>query len=246
MGRRTSANRTRPQNAVVAYVRVSTEEQAQEGVSLDAQEARIRGYCQMRGLDLIEVVIDAGVSAGKPLATREGGQRLLELVRSKKVSSVVALKLDRLFRNAADCLSTVEAWDKAGIAMHLVDIGGASVDTSSAMGRFFLTVMAGAAEMERNQIRERTSFAMQHMKQRGEYTGGRPPLGFEVTEEGQLVRVDAEHEALAMARHLRQQGLTLRAVAAELAAHGFVNRRGHVYDSKQVGRMVVLGAGAQY
>ena len=121
----------------------------------------------MRGLSLVEVVIDAGISAGKPLATPEGGQRLLELVRTKQVSSVVALKLDRLFRNAADCLYTVESWDKAGIAMHLVDIGGASVDTSSAMGRFFLTVMAGAAEMERNQIRERTSMAMQHMKQRG-------------------------------------------------------------------------------
>lgn len=163
---------------------------------------------------------------------------MLGLVRSKKVSSIAALKLDRLFRNAADCLSTVEAWDKAGIAMHLVDIGGASVDTSSAMGRFFLTVMAGAAEMERNQIRERTSLAMQHMRDRGEYTGGRPPLGFELGDDGQLVRVEAEHQALEMARELREQGLTLRAVADQLASAGFLNRHGRVFDSRQVARMV--------
>jgi DNA invertase Pin-like site-specific DNA recombinase len=192
----------------------------------------------MRGLSLIEVVIDAGVSAGKPLASREGGQRLLSLVGSRKVAGVVALKLDRLFRNAADCLSTVAGWDTAEVSMHLVDLGGSSIDTATATGRFFLTVMAGAAEMERNLVKERTSAAMQHMKQRGEYTGGRPPLGFEVTEEGQLVRVEAEHEALAMARHLREQGLTLRAVAAELASAGHLNRQGRVYDSKQIGRMV--------
>ena len=83
-----------------------------------------------------------------------------------------------------------------------------------------------------------TSAAMQHMRARGEYTGGRPPLGFELGDDGQLIRVETEQHAVVLARQLRENGLTLRAVAAELAAHGFVNRRGRVFDSKQVARMV--------
>lgn len=77
----------------------------------------------MRGLELFEVIIDAGVSAGKPLAAREGGRRVLELVRARKVNAVVALKLDRLFRNCADCLTVISGWDKAAVALHLVDLG---------------------------------------------------------------------------------------------------------------------------
>ncbi len=80
-----------------------------------------------------EVIIDAGVAAGKLLASRAGGAKLLTLVKGKKVGAVVALKLDRLFRNCADCLSVVEGWDKAGVAVRLVDLGGQAVDTSSTM-----------------------------------------------------------------------------------------------------------------
>lgn len=234
MGKRNSKSTVA---GVVAYVRVSTEEQANEGVSLDAQEARIRAYCAMRGLELVAVVVDAGVSAGKPLAVREGGARVLETVRRKQAGGVVALKLDRLFRNAADCLATVESWDKAGVALHLVDIGGTSVDTSSAMGRFFITVMAGAAEMERNQIRERTSMAMQHMASRGEYTGGKSPFGFDVTPEGTLTRNDAEQAVLEVARELRAAGMSLRAVAKELAKRGHMSRTGKPFVPCQVQKM---------
>ena len=70
------------------------------------------------------------------------------------------LKLDRMFRNAGDCLATVEAWDRAGVALHVVDLGGNAIDTTSAAGRFMLVVLAGAAEMERNLIRERTKAAL--------------------------------------------------------------------------------------
>ena len=223
--------------AVVAYVRVSTEEQANEGVSLDAQEARIRAYCAMRGLELVEVIIDAGVSAGKPLSTRDGGKRVLDLVRTRKVNAVVALKLDRLFRNCADCLTVIAGWDKAGVALHLVDIGGSAVDTSSAMGRFFLTVMAGAAELERNQIRERTSMAMKHMASKGEYTGGKVRFGYKLDDTGKLEAIAAELAAVELAGRLRAEGKSLRAVAAELAQAGHVSRAGKPFVPCQIAKM---------
>ena len=227
--------------AAVAYLRVSTEEQAMEGVSMDAQRARIEAYCAMRGLLLADVIADPGVSGWKPLAARPGGQRLLEIVKTRSATAVVALKLDRLFRNCADCLTVVAGWDRAGVSLHLVDLGGTAVDTSSAMGRFFLTVMAGAAELERNQVGERTSLALRHMAALGQYTGGHAPFGFKLGDGGNLLADAQEEAALAEARRLHQEGLSLRAVAKVLAEGGFVSRAGRAFGAGQVGRMVFRG-----
>jgi DNA invertase Pin-like site-specific DNA recombinase len=165
----------------MGYVRVSTQEQAGQGVSLDAQEARIRAYAIMRGLDLVAVVTEAGVSAGRyTLDEREGGARVLAAVHRGEVRHVIALKLDRLFRNTIDCLTTVQAWDRAGVSLHLVDMGGASLDTASAMGRMFLTMAAGFAEMERNLTAERTAAALSRKREKGEKTGGSIPFGYDV------------------------------------------------------------------
>ena len=82
----------------VGYIRVSTEEQATEGVSIQTQDEKVRAYATRRNLNLIDVVVESGVSEGKPLEEREGGRRVLDLVRSKAVAAVVVVKLDRAFR----------------------------------------------------------------------------------------------------------------------------------------------------
>jgi site-specific DNA recombinase len=224
---------------VAGYVRVSTEEQSREGISLDAQRARIAAYCTMRGLELVELVEDPGVSASKALRARAGGQRLLELLRRRRISGVVAFKLDRLFRNCADCLANVEVWDRAGVGLHLLDLGGSAIDTSSAMGKFVLTVMAGAAELERNQISERTSAVLRHKADRGEYTGGAPPFGFRLGEDGARLVEDPGEQAVARrARELRAQGASLRAIAAQLAAEGMTSRSGGRFAVVQIQRLL--------
>jgi DNA invertase Pin-like site-specific DNA recombinase len=221
--------------AVVGYIRVSTEEQASEGVSLAAQEATVRAYCTMRGLDLVELVIDAGVSAGTPLASRPGGARVAALADAGRVRGVVACKLDRLFRDAADCLGVTKGWDAAGVAFHLIDLGGQSIDTSTATGRFFLTVMAGAAEMERNLIRERTSAAMAHKKACGEYTGGNAPFGWSVGADGVHLEANPVEQAIIReARELSSAGLSLRKVGAALAERGMLPRSGGPWHAKTV------------
>jgi DNA invertase Pin-like site-specific DNA recombinase len=223
----------------IAYIRVSTEEQANEGVSLAAQEAKIRAYCTLRGLDLVEVVVDAGVSAWTPLADRAGGSRVQDMVRKRKADAVVALKLDRIFRNCSDCLAVTARWDKSGVALHLTDLGGQAVDTRSAMGRFFLTVMAGAAELERNQVGERTAMAMQHKAAQGEFTGGDAPYGFRVGEDGTHLEAVAHEQAVVeWARALRASGLSLRGVAAKLAERGLTTRTGKGFLPAQVSRML--------
>ena len=223
----------------VLYIRVSTEEQAAEGVSLAAQEAALRAYCTMRGLTVVELVTDGGISAGKPLSTRPGGARVLTMAAKKQVHAVVAWKLDRLFRDAGDCLEVTREWDRSGVALHLVDLGGQAIDTASAMGRFFLTVLAGAAEMERNLVRERTSAALQHKAARGEFTGGLVRYGYGLADNGvDLVPVPAEQKVIDEVRKLRAAGLSLRMIAGELARRGFKSRAGRGFGAKQIRQMV--------
>ena len=222
----------------VLYVRCSVEEQASAGVSLEYQEASLRAYCALRELEVASVVVDAGVSGGKPLAARKGGAEVQHLADSGKIGAVVGWKLDRLFRDAADCLAVTRAWDRRGVALHLADLGGQAVDTSTAMGRFFLTVMAGAAEMERNQIRERTSVALRHKAEKGEFTGGQAPFGFRVAADGvRLEEDDAEQQVVRQARRLRASGLSLRKVAKALGGLGHVSRAGRPFAASQVRRM---------
>jgi len=208
----------------VCYIRVSTEEQARGGVSLAAQEERLAAYCKMTGLEIVKVIREEGVSAGKPLATRPGGERLLQLVARKKVKHVVALKLDRLFRDAEDALHQTKAWDKAGIALHLVDMGGQTLNTATAMGRFFLNMMAGFAELERNLIAERTATTLAHKKTHREVYSP-TPYGFDRVEES-LTENAQEQETLAQIFAWRQAGWSLRKIAAELNRRGVPTKQG--------------------
>ncbi len=220
----------------IGYARVSTEEQATEGISLPAQLDRIRNYCTLNGLALVEVITEEGISAAKPLAERPGGRRLLELLRSDGIGHVVALKLDRLFRDAIDCLTVVRDWDREGIALHLIDQGGQAINTKSAMGRFFLTVMAGVAEMERNLIGERTRIALQHKRRNGEVYGPEP---FGYRREGErLVPDPRELKALELMKKLRSQGYSYRRIAYELRRRRIPTKNGGHWEAMTVAKIL--------
>ncbi len=223
-------------DTAAVYIRVSTQEQAQEGVSLEAQEERIAAYCTMRGLDAVAVIREEGISAGKPLATRPGGAELLGLVAAGKVQHVIALKLDRLFRDAEDALHETKAWDKAGVALHLVDMGGQTIDTRSSMGRMILTMLAGFAEFERGVIRERTATALRHKKAHRQAYGP-TPYGFR--REGDALHPDAAEQAtLEDIRTWQGAGWSLRRIARELAARGIPTKRGGKWEAATVSRLL--------
>lgn len=209
----------------VAYIRVSTQEQANGGVSLAAQEAQLRAYATAKGLDLVEVVVDAGVSGGSALSTRAGGRRVLDLVKRKKVSVVLATKLDRLFRSAADCLNTTNAWDKAGLSLHLLDLG---LDTGSPMGRFFLTMLSGFAELEKNLVSERTKAALAHKKSEGQRVSGFAPFGYSF-EEGAVVENNEEQAVVSQIKALAAAGYKAPSIAKALNSRGVPARGARWY-----------------
>jgi DNA invertase Pin-like site-specific DNA recombinase len=184
----------------------------------------------LSGLSLAEIVREEGVSASLPLATRTGGRTLLALLKSSAARHIVALKLDRLFRDVEDALRQTRLWDRAGVALHLVDMGGSTLNTASAMGRMFLTMTAAFAELERNLIAERTVAALAHKK--GHRQAYCPtPFGFE-REGANLLPNRTEAATLATIAAWREQGWSLRKIAAELNGRGIAGKKGgHWYAS---------------
>ncbi len=208
----------------VAYVRVSTLEQAREGVSLDAQTERLEAYCKMQDLELVAMIREEAVSGSVPLDKRPGGQELLRLVKTKQIEHIVALKLDRLFRNTEDCLKQTSAWDKAGIALHLIDMGGQTINTASAIGRMFLTMTAAFAQLERDLIRERTRAALQYKKKHLE-NYGTLPYGYQCVEGG-LVLDMKEQEVISLMKQWRRDDWSLREIANDLNDRAVETKRG--------------------
>jgi DNA invertase Pin-like site-specific DNA recombinase len=211
-------------DSAVLYLRVSTDEQVRHGVSLEAQEERLRAYCTMRGFHVVAVIRDEGVSAYKHLHTRPGGAQLLSLIEAGKARHVVAYKLDRLFRNAADALTLTEHWNAAGVALHLVDMGGAAIDTAGSTGRMMLTMLAGFAEFERALISERTMVALAHKKKHLQAYGP-TPYGY-TRSDGLLEAHTDELATVAQVQEWSQDGLSLRAICQRLNDAGTTTRRG--------------------
>ena len=185
----------------------------------------MRAWCEVRGLTVHAVIIDPGVSASIGFRDRPGGARASAMIEAGEAGVIVACKLDRLFRDCADCLRVTEEWDRIGVAVHLLDLGGQAIDTRTATGRFFLTVMAAAAEMERNLIRERTKTALAFKKASGACVGG-VPLGMRraAAERGRLEPDPEERRAIDRIHELAAEGLGCRRIADRLNHEGWPSR----------------------
>jgi DNA invertase Pin-like site-specific DNA recombinase len=206
----------------IGYIRVSSEEQADSGLGLEAQRERIKAFCTLKGLELVEVFEDAGVSGGKPLEARPAGARLLAIARKNKPVVIVA-KFDRLFRSVADAAGIIADFDRKGIEMVAIAEG---FDMTNPYGRAMAQMASVFAELEREMIRERTRAALNVKRSRGERISRHAPFGWEFGTDGKLVENAAEQGALALMRELRSSGLSYRAIAAELDRRAIQPKRG--------------------
>jgi site-specific DNA recombinase len=206
----------------IGYVRVSSEEQADSGLGLQAQRQRIAAFCAMKELWLADVYEDAGISGGKPLSSRPAGSRLLNAARRGKVVVVVA-KLDRLFRSVADAAGVIADFDKKGIELVAIAEG---FDMTNPYGRAMAQMASVFAELERAMIRERTKSAMDVKRSRGERISGHAPFGWDFGPDGSLVANAREQLVIARMRRLRAEGLSYRGIAARLDGDGILPKRG--------------------
>lgn len=157
------------------YLRVSTEEQAEHGISIPAQKSRIIAYCQSQGWDLFDFYIDDGYS-GKNLE-RPAMKKLITDANHKKFQVIVVIKLDRLSRSQKDVLYLLED------VFAPVQIGFKSVsepfDTTIPFGKAAIGMMAVFAQLERETIVERVTMAKREAAKQGRYGGGPSPYGYD-------------------------------------------------------------------
>src|ERR1700722_3290668 len=223
----------------IGFVRVCTGRQAEQGVSLEAQEAKIRAMATVQSAELLDVIIDGGGSA-KSL-NRPGLQRLLELINAGKVEAVIVAKLDRLTRSVKDLCGLLELFEKRKVALISV---AESLDTGSAAGRLVITIMAAVSQWEREAIGERTRDALSHKRRQGERVGN-IAFGCRLSGKGERLEPDpAEQAALAEIRRLRGKGAPLRGIAATLNQSKLRTRRGTPWRLESVARVLGPGCGA--
>jgi site-specific DNA recombinase len=240
-GKQNRHRRNGTSNQAVAYARVSTAKQVNDGVSLDAQEAKLRKAAQDRNLELLEVIVDAGVS-GKDM-DRPGMSRLLELVRRREVGYVIIPKLDRLGRSVLDILQTIEMFRDHDVQLLSI---AEQYDTTSPHGMLVLRIMASVAELERDMTIQRTIDALEYKKSIG-LRSGNVPYGkrllnpdakrtgsYAHPEFGLLTDDEGEQAVIAAVRKLRAQNASTQAIADELNLAGFTTRKGTAWKKQYV------------
>ncbi len=230
---------------LVGYARVSTEEQAREGISMHAQRERLEAYCTAHNYDLIAFETDNGVSGKIPPAKRPGLARALALVSKGEADGLLALKLDRLSRRTRDVLDLVDDSRRGG--WRLISVSE-QLDTGSAAGRLVVTVLAALAEMEREQAAERTRFALDAIARQGRARSRFVPFGYRTAAGGTeqtkgdrkaMVPYPAEQRVLRRLRKLRKKGMGARTIARALEAEGLKNpRSGSPWTPSNVGSIL--------
>lgn len=225
--------------SVYAYARVSTQIQAEDGLSLDAQERQVQGYAMIHDMTIVHLFRERAVSGAKPLDKRPEGRKLL--ARLQPGDKVIVPKLDRMFRSAQDALAVAEQLQRKGVSLHLLDLGGDV--TTSAVGKMFFTIVAAFAEFERDRIAERITDVKQNEREKGRFLGGAKPFGFRVTEEGALISDEKEQCVIQEVLRLRKLGASYREISSTVSgahlriSHATVSRIVKVHGEKMAAQV---------
>jgi site-specific DNA recombinase len=218
------SNDSVPNKLVVGYIRCSSVLQVRDGETLERQEAKIKEYCNLKGIVVNQIISDEGISGFKT-KNRPGFQKLLDMCRSNQVSMVIVYDLSRLSRNVRDTLAFVDD------IVHKRNVGLVSLlqdlDTTTPTGKAFLGFIAIFNELFRNDIGFRTKLALQHLKHKGEQYSGTVPYGFYSNDNGQLLVSESEAQLVLRIQKLRREGMSLRKIAKILEDDGLKTKNGN-------------------
>ena len=222
-------------NRAIAYVRVSSARQVDEGNSMANQSAAIQQYAKGRGLKLLsrDIVHDEGVSGGIPLWERAGGRLVLRRVDSGKFGHLIAMKMDRLFRITSDAIHTVDELHDVGIGLHIISLSGQSLDTSTSMGRFFFQIVASFSELERGLISERTREGMAYLKD-NHLRFTRSMYGWDVKADGSIKPNWKEQNNIDYMVWMMKNGMSAHAMARANNEKGKTGKNGGKWSAETV------------
>ena len=213
------------------YLRVSTEDQAREGFSLDAQRKRLFAYCKARGWEVGDVYVDDGHS-GRNIK-RPAYTRMME--ERERWDLILVLKMDRIHRNSVNftlMMDSLRAWGKEFNSMQ------ESFDTTTAMGRFVMDIMQRIAQLESEQIGERVRVGMEQKARKGEgILGFGHPYGYDISE-GSLLVNEEEANVVRTIYRLRADGLSLQRIADHLNSMGVRSKKGLDWKRQSISRIL--------
>lgn len=211
------------------YARVSTEEQAREGQSIENQIDRLTAYAKFQGWQNVQVFADYGESAKS--MDRPEMQRLLKLIKRNKVAVVATMAVDRLSRDLLDMLQFIELCEEHGTAYVCAAL---NFDTGTPIGRMVLQILAAFAEFERSMIATRVKSNMMDIAQKQKRYMAIPPYGYEFDEHKNLVVVPEEAEWIRAMADRFIAGHGYRGVARWLNELGVKTRKGNQWYSSTV------------
>lgn len=225
---------------VAIYTRVSTEEQAVEGYSLEEQQLLIRERCQQMNYAVAAVYEDAGIS-GKDIKHRPAMQQLLEDAAGKKFDMVMSWKINRISRRLSDAIKIVDILEKYGISYQSYS---EPFDSSTPAGKMQFQMMALIGEFERNTIAQNVKMGMLAKAKSGEWCGGIPPLGYywkEVKENENRTRKksclavqEQEAEVVRKIYTLYASGKGYKAIVNQLNKEGDKTKLGNAFSVAQL------------
>ncbi len=212
----------------IIYLRVSTSNQAIDGVSLEMQESKARAWCELNDYEVKGVFTDAGIS-GKSTHNRIGLQDALNACENG--GALIVYSLSRLARSTKDTIEIADTLQTKGV--DLVSLSE-KIDTTTAAGKMVFRMLAVLSEFERDQVSERTSAALQHKKANGERTGSIPYGKSLDNDNVHLVENTVETALIKAVKGFKALGLSLRKIAAKLFELGFKNRRGSEFNAQTI------------
>ncbi len=216
----------------IGYLRVSTQGQVDDGVSLEAQRAKINAWCEVNDYELVSVFVDEGIS-GKSTTNRNGLRSALDAVG--KGDALIVYSISRLTRSTKDMLIMAESLEKRRV--DLVSICE-KIDTTSASGRMIFRMLAVLGEFERDLVSERTRSALQYKKAQGERVGN-IAYGYELdVDDKTLVKNKDEQRTLTLIVELRETGYSLRAIADRLNDASMTTRKGTAWKHQYVSSLL--------
>ena len=226
---------------VALYARVSTEEQALHGFSIDAQLSVLRNYCKLYNKKIVGEYVDRGIS-GKSIAGRYEMQRLLKDAEEDKFDEVLAWKISRMARKVLDLLSIVEKFEKNGVIFRSFS---ENFETETPMGRFALQMMGAVGELERNTIIDNVKLGMTQRSRQGRWNGG-ICLGYKSESvdpnnlnDTRLVIVPEEATIIRKIFNMYASGKGLRAIANSLNKEGYKTKRGNSFDTASIKEIIL-------
>lgn len=208
---------------LIGYCRVSTEEQATIGVSLDVQEDRIRAYCKAKDWNLISIIRDEGISAKN--LKRPGLQGIFDKAkkRDREFDGLIVYKLDRLTRSTMDLGILNDFFQKNKITFISIQ---EAVDTSTAAGELFHNIVVAISQWERKAISERTKSALQYKKLAGKRVG-EIPYGYRLNRDRKsLDPIPEQQKILSEIKLLRQDGYSYKKIADVLNDENICTSKG--------------------